>query len=74
MRLKSALLEKGYTLHMDSPTNQQFVLLDDAQLARLEGKVLFSVWERPDDTHTVIRLATSWATTDEMTDSLIALL
>ncbi len=74
MRLKSALLEKGYTLHMDSPTNQQFVLLDDAQLARLEGKVLFSVWERPDDTHTVIRLATSWATTDEMMDSLIALL
>lgn len=74
MRLREALISKGYTLYIDSWTNQQFVLLDREKYDWLNGKVLFSVWEKPDEEHTVIRLATSWATTDEMMDELIGLL
>ena len=64
-RLKQILKEKGYAFYLESPTNQQFVLLEDAQLDRLRGKVAYSFWEKPDAGHTVIRLATSWATTEE---------
>ena len=36
--------------------------------------VEFSFWEKYDDTHTVIRFATSWATTEADTEKLIAVL
>lgn len=63
--LKAILREKGYTFFLETPTNQQFIVLEDAALARLRGKVAYSYWEKPDDTHTVIRLATSWSTTED---------
>ncbi|MEI3231391.1 MAG: hypothetical protein V8S24_09300 [Gordonibacter pamelaeae] len=34
-RLAEGFRAKGYDLHLDSPTNQQFVVLDDAAKARL---------------------------------------
>ncbi len=74
MELKAALLEKGYTLYIDSPTNQQFVLLDDEQLERLRRDVAFDFWEKPDASHTVVRFATSWATRPEDVQALKALL
>ena len=33
-----------------------------------------SFWEKKDDTHTVVRFATSWATRDEDADELVRLL
>lgn len=72
--LKKALAEKGYTFFMDSPTNQIFVVLENAQLAALEGKAKFGFWEKYDDTHTVVRIATSWATHMEEIEQLIALM
>ena len=36
--------------------------------------VRYSRWEKPDDSHTVVRFATSWATTPEMLDELDRLL
>lgn len=72
--LKKGLLEKGYRLYIDSPTNQQFVVLDNITMERLKKDVAFSFWERLDEEHTVIRLATSWATTKEDVEKLIAVL
>lgn len=72
--LRRALLDKGYTLAFDSPTNQIFVVLDDAFMEKLREHVVFSFWEKKDDTHTVVRFATSWATTDEDVQRLIDLL
>ncbi len=69
--LKEGLLEKGISFYLESPTNQQFLLLTDEQLERLKHEVSFSFWEKPDEDHTVIRLATSWATTKEQVDELI---
>lgn len=63
--LKDILREKGYRFYLESPTNQQFVILENKQMQELEKKVVFSFWEKFDDDHTVVRLATSWSTTDE---------
>ena len=69
--LKEGLLEKGISFYLESPTNQQFLLLTDEQIDRLKDEVSLSFSEKPDEDHTVIRLATSWATTKEQVDELI---
>ena len=63
--LRRICAEKGYKTYLDSPTNQQFFILENEKCAELSKHVRFSEWERPDEQHTVIRLATSWATTQE---------
>ena len=72
--LKKALKEKGYTFYIDSPTNQIFLVLEDERLKELEQKVAISFWEKADDNHTIIRLATSWATKEEEIKALIEIL
>lgn len=74
MRLKQGLAEKNYRFYLESPTNQQFVILENEQMAELKKAVAFSFWEKYDDTHTVIRFATSWATKEKDIDALLALL
>jgi len=46
----------------------------EKQMAELAKSVAFSFWEKKDDTHTVVRFATSWATRDEDADELVRLL
>lgn len=70
-RLKAGFLEKGYRLLTDAPTNQIFVVLENAQMDRLKKDATFSFWESLDDAHTVVRFATSWATRDEDVQALI---
>ena len=73
-RIRSALLEKGYTLAFPSPTNQIFITLEKEQAACLSEKIDMSFWENTADGHTVMRIATSWATQNEDVDRLIAAL
>ena len=73
-RLKKGFAEKGYRFFMDSPTNQIFLVLENTQLAALEGKAKFGFWEKFDDTHTVVRIATSWATRMDEVEALIDLM
>jgi threonine aldolase len=73
-KLKAGLKQKGYRLYFDSPTNQQFIILDNQKMAQLAETVSFSFWEKFDETHTVIRLATSWATQESDIDELMTLL
>lgn len=73
-RLKEALREKGYKLFIDSPTNQIFVILENGQMERLSRLAVFSFWEKYDDTHTVVRFVTSWATRMEEVEELISIL
>ncbi len=74
VKMKEGLLENGYRLWFDSPTNQQFVILENRQMQSLSEKVGFSFWERHDDKHTVIRLATSWASKEDDVTELIVIL
>lgn len=69
-RLKELFLQKGYTLYSDSPTNQQFLLIENNKLAKLREHVEACFWEKADDDHTVMRFATSWATRPEAIDEL----
>ena len=65
---------QGYRLAFDAPTNQIFLVLDEAQKTRLSKHVEMGFWENLADGKTVMRIATSWATQDEDVDRLIALL
>ena len=71
-RIRKALSDKGYKLAIPSPTNQIFIELDKAQLAALSEKVELGFWENIDENHTIMRIATSWATRQEDVDRLIA--
>lgn len=64
-KLKEIFTEKGYKFFLDSPTNQQFIILENKQMEELKKYVRFGFWEKYDDDHTVVRFATSWATTEE---------
>lgn len=69
-KLKEMLIRKGCEFYMESPTNQQFIIMDDEKLAELSKKVAFSFWEKYDEKRSVIRFATSWATKPESIDEL----
>ncbi|OUQ54400.1 low specificity L-threonine aldolase [Alistipes sp. An116] len=71
-RLKEALLAKGYRLHIDSPTNQQFFVLPNREIDRLSQYATFELWGPRGKEESVVRFVTSWATTDEQIDALIA--
>ena len=72
--LIAVLKEKGIPFFLESPTNQQFVILENGYMERLSQEVGFDIWEPYDATHTVVRFATSWATTPENIAQLRALL
>ena len=63
--LKEGFVKRGYSFYIDSPTNQQFIILKDTELERLKKHISVSFWEKLDKEHTVVRFATSWATTKE---------
>lgn len=73
-KLQDALQNAGYSLAFDSPTNQLFLIMKDGELERLRSTLAYSFWEKEDETHTVVRLATSWATSDEDMTRLYSLL
>lgn len=73
-RMRAAFKEKGYEFFMETVTNQIFIVLENAKMEELKKQVSFGFWEKYDDTHTVVRFASSWATTDEAVDTLISLL
>lgn len=70
-QLKEILQEKGFPFYLKSPTNQQFVIVRNEELARLtEAGIAYGFWEKYDDSHSVIRFATSWSTSQEDMDEL----
>jgi threonine aldolase len=64
-RLKEIIKSKGWEFYMDSPTNQQLILMNEEQMAELAESVAFDRWGIYDDELTIVRLATSWSTTEE---------
>ena len=68
--LKKLFASRGYEFFLDSPTNQQFIILNDEQMAKIGEKCRFGFWEKLPDGRTVIRFATSFATTKEEIEQL----
>lgn len=71
LRIREAFLMKGIGFTCDSPTNQQFPILTDAQAAKLARDFVLENQGRVDDSHVAMRVCTSWATTDKMVNSFI---
>lgn len=70
-RLKSAIEGVGFGFLTDSPTNQIFPILPDSLIDELKKDFDFYTWSRVDDSHSSIRLVTSWATRQEDVAALI---
>ena len=68
--VKNAFKSKGYKFLLDSPTNQQFIILENSKMQELSKKVKFCFWEKVDENHTAVRFATSWATKKENVELL----
>ncbi len=72
--MRSIFRAKGYEFFMETTTNQIFITLPDQRKAELERACVLSFWEKPDPHHTVVRFATSWATTEADIRALEAIL
>lgn len=68
--LKALFTKHNIPAKLLSPSNQQFVILEDEALKRLQEKVVVSTWEKADDSHSVVRFTTSWYTTKEDLEGL----
>lgn len=69
-KLKQIIRDCHIDFWLETPTNQQFIILDDAFVKRLDPFVANGFWEKYDETRTVVRFCTSWATTDEQLNDL----
>ena len=74
MQMKQVFKEKGYEFWLDSPTNQQFVILPDAKVNELSQKMEFTHWGQTSGHRTICRFVTSWATTEDELNELKRLL
>lgn len=74
MDLKNLLVKKGFSFLLDSPTNQQFVILENDFFKKLSALVGIEFWEKVDENHTAVRFATSWATTKNDIGELASIL
>ena len=72
--IRRAMAENGYLPCFPSPTNQSFCIVSEQQRKELAERVDFSVWEQYDETHSIIRFATSWATREEDVNALCRIL
>lgn len=73
-RLRAVLREKGYRFYYETPTNQIFIIMENCRLRQLGEQLEYSFWQKYDDNHTVIRLATDWASTEAEIDELAGIL
>ena len=71
-KLRSAFEAKGYSYLVPNRTNQIFVVMPDEHLEKLKANFGFAYQQRVDETHSAVRFCTSWATTLENVERLIA--
>ena len=71
MKIRRAFEAKGCPMLYDSYTNQQYPILPDKLLHELEREFAFAFWCKTDETHTAVRICTSWATTQRAVDTLL---
>lgn len=71
-QLQTGLLERGVPMMVQSPTNQIFPIFSNQDVKRLSEKFAFEIWGKADETHSVIRLVTSWATKPEAVTAFLS--
>ena len=73
-QIRDTLTKCGYRLFLDSPTNQVFIVMENEAAAQLARKAEITLWEKYDDTHTMVRFVTDWATQQRDVDMLVEIL
>lgn len=73
-KIAKAAREKGYDFTVPFETNLLFLTVPKSVYTRLSSQAKVGFWSRVDEEHVVIRMVTSWATTDEAVESFIELL
>ena len=71
LRIKKAFQDKGWPFLVDSPTNQQFVVVPDPVYERIRQSYSTEHNGKPDPDHTAFRFCTTGSTRDEDIDALI---
>ena len=71
-QIRDIFVSAGYPLLFDSPTNQQYPIMPDDELAEIGKNFGYEYWERVDETHSGVRFCASWATKQENVDALRA--
>lgn len=71
MLLKEGLINKKYQLFIDSPTNQQFVIMDEEKLKQIREKYQVTYFQKYNENSAVVRLCTNWATKRENIEKLL---
>ena len=65
LQLRNTFEELGYTVAVDSPTNQQFFTLPNTLIDKLLEVATFEYWGPRGETESTVRFVTSWATQPE---------
>lgn len=73
-QIRDTLTKCGYRLFLDSPTNQVFIVMENEAATQLARKAEITLWEKYDDSHTMVRFVTDWATQQRDVDMLVEIL
>jgi len=71
-RLSAKISKAGYRFAAETETNQLFPILPNVLIEKLKDHFDFYVWEPHDESSSVIRLVTSWATQEMQVDAFAA--
>jgi threonine aldolase len=63
--LSQGIKEAGFSFQSESTTNQIFPIFENTLIENLKNMYGFYIWAKIDETHSSIRLVTSWATKKE---------
>lgn len=67
-QMQQTIEELGFSFDVKSPTNQIFPIFPDELLEKISEKYVYAYQHRVDETHSAIRLCTSWGTKPEYVD------
>ena len=70
-KIRCACAKKGYPFLVENTTNQVFPIMPDSLLESWKDKYSYTNQGRVDESHTAIRLCTSWITSGEQVDILV---
>ena len=72
-KMQCRLEELGISFFIKTSTNQIFPVLPNEMLKKLGEYIDYQIWESYDETHTVVRFVTSWATDEKEVEETIKL-
>lgn len=71
MKIKDAFIAKNIPIFIDSPTNQQFVVLKNSLIEKLADKYTFEFEGKISENENCVRFCTSWSTNEEEVNELV---